>query len=378
MGEVLSWKVFLNMPHTSGMAVKVGIFVVIGLILLIGFSLRVEQNGLRGETYQVDAYFKNALGLEVGSEVSLHGVRVGRVDELGFDPARKAVRARLTMSSEYPLPNDSKASVERSALLGSSFIVVDYGDGRQMLANGGELPTEERPGLDQLIAAVTEASEDARELMATYQEGGDDLFNRINEVIEENRAQFKETSDAFASAGPKLDALAERLNEFANDIAEGKGTIGKLFADDGLYNDLNALSKDLQELVADARTNEEGTLYKLIYDDTLITRAEEGFQNLSKAGKEIQTLLADRRDEIDSFLASLSDVGPRIEEATRNFNEIAAKVNEGEGTLGRLVNDPSLYEDAQKAVNQVGESFEASEEQGVIRSFVGVLFGALI
>jgi len=366
------------MPNTSGMAVKVGIFVVLGLVLLIGFSLRVQENGIRGEAYELDAYFRDALGLERGAQVSLHGVRIGRVESLGFDSDRKAVKARLRILAEYPLPDDSRASVERSALLGSSFVVVDYGEEGEFLRDGGELPTEERATLDQLITAVTAASNDARELMSTYQEGGDELFARINEVIEENRQQLRETSDAFASAGPKLDELAGRMNTFAEDIAAGKGTIGKLFADDGLYNDLNALSRDLQELVADARTNEEGTLYRLIYDDTLIRQAEEGFENLSKAGEQIQTLLGDRREEIDSFLASLSDVGPRIDEATRNFNEITAKINEGEGTLGRLVNDPSLYEDAQKAVNQIGESFEASEEQGVIRSFVGVLFGALI
>jgi phospholipid/cholesterol/gamma-HCH transport system substrate-binding protein len=366
------------MPNATSMIVKVGIFVVVGLVLLVGFSLRVQDNGLRGDTYQLDTYFSNALGLTIGSEVSLHGVRVGRVDDLVFEPSRRAVRARLRILSRYPLPIDSRASVERSALLGSSFIVIDYGNEADELASGGELISEDRPSLDQLITAVTEASNDARELMSTFKESGDSLFTSLQEVIDENRQQLRETSDAFASAGPKLEELADRLNSLAADVSEGRGTMGRLFADDGLYNDLNALSRDLQELVADARTNENGTLYRLIYDDTLIRQAETGFENLSKAGEEIRTLLGDRREEIDSFLASLENVGPRIDEATRNINEISAKINEGEGTLARLVNDPALYDDAQRTVNQIGESFEASEEQGVIRSFVGVLFGALI
>ena len=101
-------------------------------------------------------------------------------------------------------------------------------------------------------------------------------------------------------------------------------------------------------------------------------------EKVGNAGERIDTLLGDRQAELDKFFASLADVGPQIEQAAKDMQAIGEKINAGEGTLGKLINDPSLYDDTRKAVNQVSESFESSEEQGVVRSFVGVLFGALI
>jgi phospholipid/cholesterol/gamma-HCH transport system substrate-binding protein len=100
--------------------------------------------------------------------------------------------------------------------------------------------------------------------------------------------------------------------------------------------------------------------------------------DLQRAARQIEEAVAENREGFANLVATLSETGPRIEEAIRNFNEVSRKINEGNGTIGKLVNDPALYEDAKKAFNQVGESFESSEEQGVFRSFFGILFGALI
>lgn len=359
------------------MTVRVGIFVLVGLVILIGFSLRVREQGVGRDSYMLTAYFEEALGLEKGADVSLRGVRIGRVDEIRFDPARKAVVAELKVDKEYPLPVDSVATIERSTLLGTSFIVVRYGDAGDKLAANAELKTESVPGINELVAEVTKASTEAREMMAKLRESGDELFAKVEAVVDENREQLKTTSDSFASAGPKLDAIATRLDEFTASVQQGQGTLGRLYKDESLYTDLQKVSAQLNEVVADMKSN-EGTLHRLIYDDTLAKQAEDGFAKLGGAGEEVQKLIADRRADIEKAIDSLSSLGPKIDEAATNFGEISAKINKGEGTVGKLVNDPSLYEDAQRTVNQVGETFEGSEEQGVIRSFVGVLFGALI
>ncbi len=365
------------MPNTTGLAVKVGIFVVAALIALIGFSLRVSEDLKGKEVYTLSAYFDDALGLEEGADVSLGGLRIGRLDNLSFDPARKSIVASLAVSADYQLPADSTAVVERSALLGNSIIVIEYGDEKTFLSPDSEIATRKQPGLSELVDSITGMSTDARELMDSLKKNQDEVFQKIDRVIEENRDDFRQTSSSMASAGPKLEKLADNLNEITENMKAGKGTIGKLYSDESLYNDLKNFSEEANKITADLREG-EGTLSKLLYDDSLAKKAEESFDKLGSAGDEVQAVLSDHREDIKKMIDSLSNVGPQIDEAVANMQQITDKINNGEGTLGKLVNDPSLYNDTKKTMNQVGESFESSEEQGVIRSFIGIIFGAMI
>ena len=72
------------------------------------------------------------------------------------------------------------------------------------------------------------------------------------------------------------------------------------------------------------------------------------------------------------------DGGPKIGEAAENFLEVSRKVNTGEGTIAKLVNDPELYDDLRRTVGQIRKTFEEGEEQSVLRTFLGVFFGSMI
>ena len=63
--------------------------------------------------------------------------------------------------------------------------------------------------------------------------------------------------------------------------------------------------------------------------------------------------------------------------AGRRRCRIARSVREGQGTLGKLVNDPALYDDAKKTVNEVRSAVEDFREQAPVSTFGGLIFGAL-
>ncbi|MCB2153550.1 MCE family protein [bacterium] len=365
------------MPNSSGIAVKVGIFVVVAMILLIAFSVRVSDGLFKEDRYHVVAHFDDAVGLEVGSDVSLRGVRVGKVEQMGFDTERRDVKTQLLIDKNIALPTDSVARVVRSAFLGNATIVIGYGEDTKTIAEGGEIQTETVPSLADLAENFAEISEDAKTLVKSLNEQQGDILAKIETVIDENRENIKTTSESFARVGPKMEELVARADEIASDMQGGKGTLGRLYQDDQLYEDLRGLSNSLENITAEIRDG-DGTLHRLVYNDELAQKAQESFENLGKAGNEIQSLLSDQRGDLEDLIASLSDVGPKLDKAIGDIEIMTRKMNSDEGTLGLLINDPSLYQDTKRAVNQVGESFESSEEQGVIRSFLGVVFGALI
>ncbi|MBX3728214.1 MAG: MCE family protein [Candidatus Sumerlaeia bacterium] len=364
-------------PNTSGLAVKVGIFIVVGLVVLIGFSLRVTEGFGRQPRYMVQAFFDSAVGLEKDADVALGGVRIGQVTALDFDAQRRQARATLAIDRAYRLPVDSTARLERAAFLGTSIVVVRYGAESRMIEEGGEIATQEVPGISEMMSQVAEMSSEAKGLIIDFKVNQEEILSQLRGVLEENREDIRATSRSLAEAGPKLESLAQNLNEISEDFRAGKGTMGKLFTDEELYDDLKGFSLEMRQITTELRGG-EGTLSRLLYDDSLARKAEDSFDKLGAAGEEVRNLLAGREEELSRIFESLADVGPRIEKAAADISEMSAKLKESEGTLGLLINDPSLYRDAQRAVNQVSESFEASEEQGVIRSFIGVLFGALI
>ena len=77
-------------------------------------------------------------------------------------------------------------------------------------------------------------------------------------------------------------------------------------------------------------------------------------------------------------LASAGSALPKLDEGMDRFVSIGRKIDEGEGTLGKMVNDPELYDNVRDAVAQIRRTFEEGEEQTVMRTFLSVFFGSVI
>jgi phospholipid/cholesterol/gamma-HCH transport system substrate-binding protein len=133
-------------------------------------------------------------------------------------------------------------------------------------------------------------------------------------------------------------------------IAEGKGTVGRLINEDTLYTsalaavtNLNDTAADIKRTIAQAQTvvaeiNEgKGTLGKLAKDDTLY--------------KETAT-------------------------AMTNLREIFQKINQGQGTVGKIVNDESLYKNAKLSLQKLDKATEGLEDQGPL-SVLGIAVNSL-
>ncbi len=368
------------MTTNPSIILRVGIFFTLALVLAIGLSLQTVTNTFFSDSYDLVANFRQGTGVEPGTRVTLRGVPIGTVKSMDWDANRYRVRVILEIDERYQVPTNSVAKIQISSLLGGSIvnITMDEGPGDlRFLSMGDEIETAETPSIDEVLTTISDLSTETEDLITNLNANQQQTLARINEVIEENRQDLRETSRAFAQAGPKLDQLAERLNEVTASMASGEGTIGALYKDQTLYNDLREVADTAREITDQVRSG-EGTLGALIYGDEVVNDIQTVFEDLRRAAQEVEAAIGENREGFRGLVASLSDAGPRIEEAINNFNEVSTKINAGDGTLGRLVNDPTLYEDAQRAVNQVGESFESAEEQGVFRSFLGLVFGALI
>lgn len=119
---------------------------VIGAIVLtaaIGFgvfaanSADISFSGHDG--YDLQAQFRKADGLSVGTEVRIAGVKVGTVSDLRLDPQSYRAVAVFSLREDILIPEDSDARVEADGLLGGAYVSITPGGSDFMLLDGDEI-----------------------------------------------------------------------------------------------------------------------------------------------------------------------------------------------------------------------------------------------
>ncbi|MCU7809673.1 MAG: outer membrane lipid asymmetry maintenance protein MlaD [Candidatus Thiodiazotropha sp. (ex Notomyrtea botanica)] len=128
--------------NTRQLEVTVGAFMAAGLVALFFLAMQVSNlaNITTSEGYEVSARFDNIGGLKVRSPVSMAGVRIGRVVNIGYD--QKSYEAVVTMliEPEYnQIPEDTIAKIYTSGLLGEQYIGLDPGGSLENFQQGSEV-----------------------------------------------------------------------------------------------------------------------------------------------------------------------------------------------------------------------------------------------
>jgi len=143
------------MMNSRTVQIWVGLFVVAGIASLLMLSMKVSNISAFTETkgYEVKANFDNIGGLKVRSPVTMAGVVVGRVSNIGFDKETYEAVVTLTIQDQYnTIPEDTSASIYTAGLLGEQYIGLEPGGAEKFLAAGGEIKlTQAAVVLEQLI-----------------------------------------------------------------------------------------------------------------------------------------------------------------------------------------------------------------------------------
>jgi phospholipid/cholesterol/gamma-HCH transport system substrate-binding protein len=263
--------------------VKIGLFAVVTAALLFWGVNFLKGKNLLTRSYTFYTTFRDVDGLKVSTEVLFRGMKVGSVTDILFDPeSPEQIVVEFTVPSKYPVPNDSKITTHNTYVIGGKVLVIDYGRSPETFRNRDTIPSISRPDVISDIAGE---------------------FDSIRETASNLVANVSRTLDAFNAL-----LSEENLRNISGTIAglnrvvstDLHGTLSNLNA---LTASLNASSGQIDRILANAGT----------FTDSL-------------AVLDLPALV----DNIDSTVLEL--------------REVVAKINEGEGSLSQLVNDPALYE----------------------------------
>jgi phospholipid/cholesterol/gamma-HCH transport system substrate-binding protein len=293
------------------------------LMALLGFGVIVlslsARTGVWEEHYELVARFSDVQGLIASAPVRLAGMRVGQVKSVSIDvsdPDRPGLLVLLQIkeSVHERIRSDSIASIGAAGLLGDRVVDVSLGT-----AKGDPLePGSEIPSVDPLDIYVT-IDKGARALdnVAT-------LASNLNDLVE-----------AFDrdSGGKRLAESVGAVGDLLDDVRTGEGLLHTLIYEPykgGAVGNLEGSLAAMNEILDEVATG-NGLMHSLIYDD---------------------------KTEQDVVVEAL--------EAGARLNSILAKIDRGEGTLGLILNDPTLYEELKLLVGGANRS-------GVIRTMIRLM-----
>ena len=139
---------------TNKLEITVGAFVLVGIIAIAYLALKIGAGTMiGGDTYTVFARFANAAGVNPGSNVSISGVVVGRVESISLNFDDFSAIVEMQVRKDVRLATDSIVSVKTSGLIGDKFLAIAPGVDDEVVAPGGTLTeTESTVDIESLIS----------------------------------------------------------------------------------------------------------------------------------------------------------------------------------------------------------------------------------
>lgn len=273
-------------------------------MFILGFSY-LKSTPLFDNSKTFYAVYHHVGGLQSGTQVTINGFTVGKVNDIKFNDASGNLLVTFTVDNGFSFSKNSNAELYDTGIIGGKGIQIKpVFDDAVMAKSGDTLPSSTRPGLTELVqqrltplqmkveGAVTNADsllmnvndildiktkKDLRESIAGLNQlvkSFQGSANSLNQILTDNKDDldksisnlgvitdnFNKLSDTLANAGlgetiKKLQFTMGNINDMMAKIEGGEGSLGKLVNDKALYNNLADASRELDLLLQDFRLN---------------------------------------------------------------------------------------------------------------------------
>ncbi len=327
-----------------GMVVLAAAAVGFGALLILG-----DQQNLftRRNVYRI--LFTNVSGLAVGSTVQLNGVNVGSVQRISLptDTSQDRLVVRISVAARYAgrIRQDSMARIKTLGLLGDKYIDLASGSpGAEVIPPDGEIPVAPMTDVDRLAAAgedvvnnVARISTQLADILGRL-ERGEGLLGKI--LLDDPTAENISTS---------IEATLASMRKAADGLSDRRGAVGRLLHDQETGDRLASAVARLDTLLEKAGSG-KGPIPALLDDAASKEKLDRILANLDRVSEHLAGVTASLdRPGSDAFAAKLLNdeeygrkIAADLSGLLTNLREVAEKLNKGDGSAARLLNDPAF------------------------------------
>lgn len=225
--------------ETKANYVLIGAATVVGAVLIMLFAMWIAGGEFNRGFNEYDVVFDDPVrGLTEGGEVRFNGIKVGEVEDLRIDPDNtNRVIARIRVSSDVPVKEDSEAQLEPIGLTGVTLIQLTAGSpSADLLRRGlGEPPPRLRgrgSQIDVIVARGEEIALRASEAMASVRDLlTEENIQRVTEILENLdhvSAQLAARNSVVTQSGEAAREIAVLARQMRQDLAQLDTTIEEI------------------------------------------------------------------------------------------------------------------------------------------------------
>lgn len=330
--------------------VTVGVVVLVSIVVLVVSAFWLSGKPFGQEQREIQAIFNEVGELREGNPVKLRGVPVGTIEEIGLAEGSGGVLVTMLVHPTVQLPADSAVLLSPASLFG------DWQAEIISMTDQPELPFTQMPGTDVLPGA---SLPDITELTAVGARIAEDLQTLAERV---DVAFTDESARKIAETIDNIQDISEQLTGFVDQQTRTYATMSDnmLVATQGVVEVMatvervaGGVEQEIPLIVANARQASQNLEELSIRIGAateglpaFVARADTMMGTLNEVATNVNTVVTELGPQVQ-------EVGPLIAEARlamATLQRASERLESGEGTLGRLMEDPALYEETQAAV----------------------------
>jgi phospholipid/cholesterol/gamma-HCH transport system substrate-binding protein len=296
--------------------VKIGLFAAVMLLCLyLGVNYLKGKDVFSGDRVYY-TLFEQTSGLQSSAPVLLKGVKIGSVTNIAIDPERTdKVVVTVNIKKSFKIPTDSSLKMFTNGIMGGKAIEFVPGVADTYFERGAVIPSVSEDGLlDVASTSIEDVIAEFKRIVNSL----DATSTTINSILQQNAESFKGTMD--------------NINSTTRQLADAR--VGDMIAE------LGAFTHTLQQNSA---------------------RFDSIIANLDTVSGELAE-------------ADLKGMVGKLDQSVESLGGVLAKLNGGEGSLGKLIEDPAMYDSLAVAagnLNALLEDLKANPKRYVHFSLFG-------
>ena len=286
---------------------KVGIISIVSIVLLVfGFNYLKGKKLWTNNTI-ISGKYGNVQGLQTSNAVMINGMQVGNVYKINMDRDMREISVDMNITKDVRIPTNSLAYIKTNPL-GAPSIEIMLGNATTFLKNKDSIATEQRDGMfGDIMKKADPILLEVRKALGSV----DTLVDNFNSVIDQN-------------AKGNITSMLNNLNRVTASMVASTSSLGTL---------LNA---------------QNGSLSKTLDNASSVSG------NLASNNNKINSVVSN----LDKTSAKFANINVQktldtLDKAINEMKKLVASFNNTDGTLGKMLNDPTLYKNLASSGNKL-------------------------
>ena len=277
--------------------IKIGFLAIIGIMMSVFSYNYLKGINLFEKNRKFKVTYSKVDGLSMSNPVTLSGFKIGKVHKINFNPENtRELIVDIIIENDVIFPKTSTAELYETGLIGGKAIAIipDYKNDSTIALDGDFLKGVLKPGLTELVNQILPQ---VQLQLESVMQSAEVVFENINKLFdEETKTELKSSIKEFSLLTQNLSNTSRKVSDLIEKSAPGiELTI----------NDLKDTSNNLKSIT----------------------------DSVSKK--------------------DISDLTNNLNELVKNLNKVSKNLNNSNGTMGMLIQDKSIYENLEKATNEL-------------------------